>query len=261
MISPSRLSAIPRVLRRLRTDRSGLALLEFGYALPIVLGIGCYSIEIANLALTNLRISQIALNLSDNASRVGLANTLNTFQLREVDMTDVLAAARFTGTRLKLAQNGRITVSSLENSNGTQRIHWQRCLGLKGGANWDSSYGITSTIGLSSGLTYDWMAGVNTNGNPDNSALHPGSIAVGTITNPGTGMGDPGAKVVAPPTSGVIFVEVNYQYQPVISAKWLPSGAARLHYTASYVVRDNRDFTQIYNPGNATRMTCDKYTA
>ena len=39
-------------------------------------------------------------------------------------------------------------------------------------------------------------------------------------------------------------------------------GNRLMHYTASFVVRDLRDYAQIYNPSPAaTRMTCDKYTA
>jgi hypothetical protein len=224
------------ILRRLLRDRSGLALIEFAYTLPIVLGISCYSIELANLALTNLRVSQIALNLADNASRVGLASTLNTFQLREVDINDVFAATKIQGERMAIGTNGRIILSSLENSGGVQRIHWQRCMGRWAGNGWDSSYGNTSTT-----------AGT------DQSLLNQGTLAP-------LGMGDAGAMVTAPPNSGVMFVEVNYQYQPVISARWLPGGSARVHYTASFIVRDNRDFRQVYNPGDAERMTCNKYT-
>ena len=41
--------------RRLRRDTSGLALIEFAWTMPIVLSIGCYGVEVANLALTWLK--------------------------------------------------------------------------------------------------------------------------------------------------------------------------------------------------------------
>jgi hypothetical protein len=73
-------------------------------------------------------------------------------------------------------------------------------------------------------------------------------------------MGDSGAQVTAPGGSGVMFVEVNYLTKPLFGT-WLTS-PARIHYVASFIVRDRRDFGQIYNPSpTATRMTCDKYTA
>ena len=233
----STLRALGATTGRLGQDRSGLALLEFAFSMPLVLMIGLYGLETANLALINLRVSQIALNLADNASRVGLLNNVNVEQLREIDMNDVIQAARNQGDSIDLTTNGRIIVSSLEmNSAGTQqRIHWQRCVGLKSGTNYDSSYGTTITT-----------AGTDT------QASNAGTLAP-------SGMGDAGQQVNSPPGGGVMFVEVNYVYQPIVG-NWL-FGTSRIHYIASYVVRDNRDFTQLYNPSPAaTRMTCDKYT-
>ena len=248
------------LLSRLRADRSGVAMLEFALSLPIVLALGLYGIETANLALINMKISQITLALADNASRVGVTTSLSQQQLREVDMNDVMQATRLQGAEIKLTTNGRVTVSSLEESNGIQRIHWQRCMGLKSGANYDSSYGRTTVRGTTPSTAedttanYDPTAGVDTDtGTNDNSSSHPGSIIVG-------GMGDPGGKVYAPTGSGVMFVEVNYLYQP-ITGSWL-MGPSRIHSVASFIVRDRRTFSQIYNPSpTATRATCDIYKA
>jgi Flp pilus assembly protein TadG len=226
---------------RLRRDRSGLALMEFALGLPLVLSLALYGVETANLALANLRVSQIALNLADNASRVGIASTLNTVQLREVDMNDVLQASRIQGAKINLSKYGRVIVSSLENPSGTQRIHWQRCFGLMKGANYDSSYGTTKITDGTDGTTANQGTDVSTGMGTD------------------AGMGDSGARVTSPLNSGVMFVEVNYQYQP-IAPNWL-TGPKRLHYIASFIVRDSRDFTQIYNPSpTAVKSTCDKYT-
>lgn len=231
MPASSRLGALAR-------DRRGLALMEFALGLPLVLAMGLYGVEIANLAMANLRISQIALNLADNASRVGLLQSNNSTQLREIDMNDALTAARLQGASWDLTTRGRIIVSSLEESNGSQIIHWQRCLGTQKGTDFDSHYGNTTP----------------TDGT-DTSSANDGTVVTG-------GMGPTGDKVTAPPGSGVMFVEINYQYKPVVSELWLPGGTARLHYIASFVVRDRRIFTQIYNPQPAaTRYTCDRYTA
>lgn len=231
-------------LARLRHDRSGLALLEFAYGLPLVLAAGLYGIETANLALVNLRISQIALNLADNASRVGLASTLNTTQLRELDVNDVLQAARLQGAGIKLTTYGRVTLSSLENvkqswdttSTQGQRIHWQRCIGMKNATGYSSSYG---TTGISSGT--------------DSTSATQGTAAP-------LGMGDAGSMVNAPPDSGVMFVEINYLYQPIV-ANWL-RGNSRIHYVASFIVRDRRQFAQLFNfSPAATASTCNLFTA
>ena len=227
---------IPRLMRAIARDRSGVALIEFAYSLPVVLGLGCYATEVANLMVMNERVNQITLNLADNASRVGDMQSDNSSQLREIDVNDVLTAARLQGEKWGLTSYGRITLSSLEERDGKQFIHWQRCLGLRKGTNYDSRYGVAST----------------------DSGTQPLPSTPGKEV---TGMGDAGKTITAPPDSGVMFVEINYDYQPVVGTAWLPEGVLRLHYIASFIVRDKRVFNQIYNPApTATRYTCDRYT-
>lgn len=230
-------------LRRLAADRSGMAMLEFAFALPVVLVLGCYGVETANLAITNLRVSQLASTLADNGSRLGLmSSSSSVVQLRELDINNALQASRLQGAGLKIGTNGRVILSSLEyvqqsyDTAPVQRIHWQRCFGMKSGTGYDSSYGTTSVT-----------AGT------DATQSNAGAAAP-------SGMGDPGAMVTAPSGSGLIFVEVNYDYQRLFGATFM--GPARLHYVASFIVRDRRDFAQLYNPSpTATRSTCDKYTS
>ena len=231
------MSALTRLRRRLGHDRSGVALTEFAFGLPIVLGMGCYGVETASLAMANLRVSQIALNLADNAARVGSLQSDNSSQLREVDINDVLTAARLQGAKWDLTTRGRITLSSLEEKGGKQYIHWQRCLGTRTGQYFESRYGTA----------------------PVNAGTQTGTSYQGTQV---AGMGEPGALVTAPPSSGVMFVEISYEYAPVFSASWIPNRYARVHYIASFIVRDRRVFDQIYNPSPAAvRYTCDKFTA
>ena len=208
-------------------DRSGLATIEMAFSLPLIL---------------NLRVSQVALNLADNASRVGLMDSLSIVQLRESDLNDILEATQLQGDSVDLTTYGRIIISSLENVQQTfdvapvQRIHWQRCLGLKSGAGYDSSYGTTS---ITDGIT---------------------AVLSAAGTTMAAGMGDTGYKVNAPAGSGLIFVEINYDYQPLFGSMFMSS--RKIHHVASLIVRDKRDFAQLYNPSPAaTRMTCDKYTA
>lgn len=230
------------MMRRLLRDGSGASLIEFALALPVVFYMGGAGIEYTNMARVQMQISQITLDLADNASRVGLASNLAATQIRETDMNDVLAGARLQGNGLGLTTNGRVTISSLEmvqqsyDTVPVQRIHWQRCIGLKSGSGYASSYGTTSAT-----------AGTDA-----------------TVANAGTtmatGMGDTGYKVNAPTGAGVMFVEVNYTYQPFFGTMFVANKL--MHYSASFVVRDLRDYSQIYNPSPAaTRMTCDKYTS
>lgn len=225
---------------RLRRDRSGLALIEFALGGPIVLAIGMYGVENASLALANMRTSQAALNISDNASRLGVTDSSNIQQMREFDINDVIAQIRQQTNGWELTSRGRVTITSLEEKSGKQMMHWQRCVGKRGGVDYDSHYGTTSITAGS-----------------DATPATAGTEAVG-------GMGPAGSKVIAPPNSGIIFVEVNYEYKPVVSARWLPAGTTRLHYIASFIVRDRRDFTRIFNPAPSVApadiMTCDRYT-
>lgn len=220
---------------RLRRDRSAIALTEFAMGFPVLLTLGCYGLDVANLAITNLKLSQITLNLADSASRVGVNSSLSTQQMREVDVNDIFQGLKYQGQSIGLTSVGRVILSSLENSGGTQKIHWQRCIGLKSGVGYDSSYGTTTTT-----------AGT------DATAGNSGTTVTG-------GMGPTGAKVTAPTGSGVMFVEVNFLYTPLFS--WL-SSPARISYTGSFIVRDPRDFSQIYNPSPAAaRATCNLYAS
>jgi len=213
-------------LKGLIADTGGLALIEFALGLPLVLMMGGYGIELSNLALANLRVSQYALELADNASRVGVDSGLSTVQLREADINDVLQGVRLEGKPLALTTHGRVILSSLEGqADGTQLLHWQRCIGAMSGADYDSHYGT------------------------------PGSGSGGKVVN---GMGTPGDLVTAPVSSGVMFVEVNYQYQPLFGSMF--SSKRIIRYTASFIVRDRRDFSQVYNPSPAaTPSSCSTY--
>ena len=243
------LDRVTAFARRLRTDRGGVAMIEFALSAPIVLAIGCYGTELANLALVNMRISQIALNLADNASRVGAYSGLTTQQLREVDINDILQAARYQGNSIGLTTNGRITLSSLENvaqsydtaNNGApvQRIHWQRCIGAKNGTGYDSQF----------------KANVSVTAGSDATQANKGYALPGGIV-------DNGSAAISPPGgSGLMYVEINYLTKPLFGTWLVPP--QRIHYTASFIVRDKRDYSQIYPTATPpkTLSTCDLYSA
>jgi hypothetical protein len=249
--------------RRLTRDARGAALLEFALALPILLTLGGYGIELGNLALTNMRISQIALTLADNASRIGVNNGSAMFQLREGDVNDILQGARLMGAGLKLTTYGRVTISSLENvqrsfwdgtadSAPVQRIHWQRCVGTMKGATGSKTF---PSYDSNNGVAADSPSQLATVGT-DQTQANAGKVSAGMGSNP---------TVVAPSApSGVIFVEVNYQYQPLFGTMFAKKQL--IHYVGSFIVRDRRDFAQIYNPTSAlgtkpVPSTCDLYPA
>ena len=219
------------LLSRLRECRSGVAMTEFALAAPLLMTAGLWGTEVAWLALTHLRISQTAMQIADNASRIGDTTTLEYQKIYEGDIDDVFRGAdKEAGSAVDLFKHGRVIVSSLEVVPGTkdqQYIHWQRCLGEK---QWPSSYG--SEGDGSNGTTID-------------------------------GMGPAGDQVAAyDDQDAVIFVEIAYDYQPLFSKMFV--GNTTINVFGAYNVRDSRDLTQIYqrdanNPDPVA--TCDKYTA
>lgn len=225
------ITSFHRILRGLRADTSGMAMIEFAYALPLLMVLGGYGVEMTNLATVNQRISQSALALADNMSRVGLESALSTVQIRESDVNDSFVGLIKQTGPLNLTSNGRVILSSLEqNASGGQWIHWQRCIGTK---NVASSYGAQ------------------------------GTGATGTSF---LGMGSPSARITAPPNTAVMFVEIVYDYRALFGTMFLP--ARTIRYEASFVVRDDRDLAGpnggdgVYNPNPvAPQHLCNSFTA
>lgn len=202
--------SLMRTMRRLLRHRSGVAMTEFALGAPFLLTAGLWGTEVANFALVNMKIGQLAVHVADNASRIGDTSTLQNRKIYESDLNDVFFGAQIQGGGgLDLYTNGRVIISSLEvdAATGRQYIHWQRCRGAK---TINSSYGMEGD-GLSS------------------------SIA---------GMGPAGQEVMAQEDDAVIFVEINYTYQPLVSASFISN--PDIHSIASFNVRDSRDLSQIY---------------
>lgn len=219
-------AAIARLVEKLRRDDRGLALLEFALAAPLVLAIGGYGIELTNLALVNMRVSQYTMDLADNAARMGDEGGLSSYTVDEANINDAMQGIRLEGQGIKLTTYGRVTLSSLEGTSTStgQLLHWQRCIGLQSGTGYNSSYGTAS------GTSGTYIAS--------------------------TGMGDSGSQVVAPQGSGVMFVEVNFLYHPIFASLFV--APRRLHYVSSYIVRDDaRSYSSgVTNTNNQTVSSC-----
>ena len=160
----------------------GAAAVDFSLALPMMLILGLMGAEIANMTSANLAVSQIALSVADNASRLGQTdNSGVTPTIREADVDAVLFGALQQGAPLGIATRGRIILSSLERdaTTGKQYIRWQRCRGSLVRA---SAYGNDSTLN-----------GLN-----------------GPVI---TGMGSGAQKATARANSAVMFAEVFYEYR------------------------------------------------
>ena len=208
------------LIRQLHANVSGMAVIEFAYVMPILTAVGIGGIEMTNYANTNMKISQAAMALADNMSRVGLESALTSVQIREADVNDSFIGFQRQTEGLNFTANGRVVLSSLErNSSGGQWIHWQRCFG--------------------------------------NLVVAPryGTEGTGETGNSFQGMGPATGRVTAPVDTAVMFVEVTYTYQPLFTGFFLRDRTIR--HEASFINRDPRDLSQIYNPNPAaTRATC-----
>jgi len=196
-----------RRLSAFRSDQKGLALVEFAYVAPILLVLGMGGAELTNYALTQMRISQLAISLADNASRARQFVSGAAPRFREHDVRQVFQGAQLQSGGLDIKANGRIVLSSLErNITGGQWIHWQRCFGEK--TNYEPQYGRQGT---------------------------------GAVGNTYPGMGPSSNRVTAEQNFAVMYVEVAYEYEPLVFTTIVPSQTIRKN--AAMFVRDDRDLT------------------
>ena len=125
------------LLRRLRKSVSGLAATEMALTMPLMLAAGLGGVELANYGVTIMRVNQLAVQVADNASRIGDESKLANSKIYESDIMDLLRGAHIQGgTKISLFDHGRVIISSLEvdpaDPDGEdQYIHWQRCMGEK----------------------------------------------------------------------------------------------------------------------------------
>jgi len=190
-------------------DQSGLALVEFAYSLPFLLLLSMSGLEVAHLAIAHMKISQIAMLVADNASRVRVS-------IDEADINEIFTGAELSAAGLNFKANGKIFLSDLEPNgltapNEGQYIRWQRCYGT---GSFTSSYGTT------------------------NSGKTDASLQ---------GMGPTGNKIRSMTGTAVMFVEVAYTYQPLVSNTIF--GPRTIRYTSAFNVRERTDQT-IKNAGS-----------
>ena len=208
------------LIRRLKDDNSGLALLEFALILPIVLTMTLTGAEITNYVTTKMRISQLALHLADDAARMGTGSQLSAKTISEADINDLFIGANLQAGELALSSRARVILTDLEpvaNPNPTPlryKIGWKRCYGAK------TAY----------------------------TAKYP--RADQTNVNSLTGIGPSGREVGAQDDNATMFVEVYYEYKPLIG---LGTFAPTANFTeiASMSVRDRRDLSDDSNLGAA----------
>ncbi|MWV27954.1 TadE/TadG family type IV pilus assembly protein [Aurantiacibacter rhizosphaerae] len=220
---------IARLAARLRRDTAGVAMTEFALVFPFLLSVGLMGLEVSNRVLVQMKVTQLANLIADNASRIGDQSMLENRKIYEADINDLFFGAHLQGGEaIDLFEHGRVILSSLEVVPGTadqQYIHWQRCVGMK---NHTSSYGLTGD---------------------------------GKSANDFPGMGPAGEEVIAFEDDAVMFVEISYDYQAIIGEPFA-FGSGTVNAVASFSVRADRDLSKVYQPTSGPAdpvAACDAY--
>lgn len=197
--------------RGLADCSSGVSVVEFALVMPIILSIGLYGVEVAYLTTVDMKLSEIALSLADNASRLGQTdNSAVTPTVTEDDVNEVMLGAQAQGETIDIGTRGRVILTSLEKdpTTGKQYIHWQRCYGSLAR---QSAYGNATT-----------QNGLN------------GAVI--------TGLGQGATKVTATSASTpVMFVEIYYSYSGLMGDLYVSDRV--LKKEGAYLVRDERNLT------------------
>lgn len=208
--------------RRFLRDTSGVSAVEFAIVLPLFMTLGMYGAEIAWMNAAAMEVSQVALALADNASRLGQTdNSGVTPTISTADVDSVLKGALEEGASIGLSDNGRVILSSLEVHpvTGKQYVHWQQC---KGQGKQQSSHG-----------------------KPDLTGNALSAIASGMTVG--------GKKLVAPNGSAVMVAEVWYRYEGLFGTMFVKP--ITIHEEAAIIVRDDRSLSPGMT-GNSKGNSC-----
>ncbi|MEO8724218.1 MAG: TadE/TadG family type IV pilus assembly protein [Sphingobium sp.] len=216
---------IMRAFFRLGRDTSAVAMVEFAYAAPVLLVLITGGAELANYAITNMRVSALALQVADNAARMGSGDPMQLKVISEAQINDILQGALAQGGTLNINGTGnerqanetylvknkaRIIISSLEPDPNVAHvnknwIHWQRCYGQA--TEYLPQYGAQGLTNLA-------------------------------------GMGPAGRQVYAPAGTEVMFVEVHYRYAPLFpvvrAGMFGIMNYKDMNTVAAMIVRDDR---------------------
>lgn len=198
--------------RKLRRDEDGVAMIEFAFVFPILTLMIFGGLELTNLAVSQIRVGQIAMTVADNAGRV-------TTSMDEADVYEVFEGADSIGDPMDFEANGRVVLSSLEdNQRSGQWLRWQRCHG---------------EMSVGSAYAHEGQ------GENDNSLRD--------------GLGEVGNKITARDRVPIMFVEVTYQYQPLVGEGWFEPPELRAE--SAFAVR-SRGTGDISNTQNLAVKRC-----
>jgi len=210
------ISKIRATLRRVIRDDRAVAVIEFAYAAPVFLVLVLGGLELTNLALVYQRVNHMSSTVADNAGRAPE-------QIDESDIYEFLTGADLIGRSIDFEEHGRVILSSFNRGRDglqeNQKINWQRCWGE---LDVGSAYGKQGN-------------GSNTDKFAD-------------------GIGPEGNKISVREGSALMFVEVVYDYQPLVGTGWFTPPQIRAE--SAFNVR-GRLMGNISNQQDLDKLLCD----
>ncbi|MEO0461900.1 MAG: TadE/TadG family type IV pilus assembly protein [Pseudomonadota bacterium] len=191
-------------LKQLREDISGLALIEFAYTLPLLLGFGLVGIEFTNVILAHQKTERIASTVADQIAS-------NQLPPNEAQVSDLFNAIDQIASPFSFSNDGGgVVVTAVVGVNDTSankmknKVAWQRC---SNGDAYKSAYG------------KEWTGSGDIADGPDVSL--PNNIVLGQ-------------------NQMVILTEVYFPYTEIVSedlVKGLLPNAGTFEQTAMYRTR------------------------
>jgi Flp pilus assembly protein TadG len=219
--------------RKVWRDNRAMSLVEFALSFPILMTMVAGGTELANYATVSMRVSQLAIQVADNASRIGVGPALAAKTIAESQVNDILQGAAIQAGSMNVTGNyseeqrnaapvtkakARIIISSLEvmtapaNPATPYFIRWQRCAG--------NVNNVTMTGNAAEASVY------GTAGRPSGTNM--------------AGMGPAGRQVTVPVGTIMMFAEVRYRYEPLFFNGFGIFPYQDMNAIAAMIVRDDR---------------------
>ena len=112
------------MLKQIVKDRRGVSVIEFAIGLPVFLTAILGGLEVANMAIMQQRVTEIASEIAQNSAR-------GNDQIDEADVSQIMTGARLSAEGSPILTQGRAVLSSvrLNAAKNGQWIEWQRCEG------------------------------------------------------------------------------------------------------------------------------------
>lgn len=124
-----------KFLNRLKSNRKGVAALEFAASLPLIMLLIFGVIEVTRFILVAQMVTNVSRTVADLTSQGGVTDLTS--------LERMLDAVEFVARPFDIQTDGRVIVSSISESGGSPDMNWQHC---KGGLTTASNIGIPGNL-------------------------------------------------------------------------------------------------------------------